>query len=275
MSTVTITLDGESVEVTEGTTLLQAARDQGREIPTLCQLDTLTPVNTCRLCLVEVEGSRTLVPSCSRPAEDGMVVSTNSDRVRHSRRMVLELLASSVNLDRAEPELAGWMREYGADPDRMGDGEVVVEEPRIHDNLYVRDYERCILCYKCVEVCGTDAQHSFAIAVAGRGFESRISTEYDTDLTESACVYCGNCIGVCPTGALEFRAEFDLRQAGAWNPEAQEVTRTVCSYCGIGCNLELRTQDGRIVRVTSPQDHDITSGNLCIKGRFGSTYLGT
>ncbi len=272
MSTVSITIDGRRVDAPEGATLLSVAREQGVEVPTLCQLDTLTPVNTCRLCVMELEGSRTLVPSCSRSVEEGMVVHTASERVRHSRRMVLELLASSVDLDRAGPELTGWMEEYGADPARMS-GERVVEEPRIHDELYVRDYSRCILCYKCVEVCGTEAQHSFAITVAGRGYGARISTEYDVDLTESACVYCGNCIGVCPTGALVFRTEWDHREAGTWSPETQEVTRTVCSYCGIGCNLELHTQDGEIVKVTSPLDHDVTRGNLCIKGRFGYDYL--
>jgi predicted molibdopterin-dependent oxidoreductase YjgC len=138
----------------------------------------------------------------------------------------------------------------------------------------VRDYARCVLCYKCVEACGEDAQGTFAIAVAGRGFDARISTEFAVPLPESACVYCGNCIGVCPTGALMFKSEHDRRQAGTWDESRQSVTRTVCPYCGVGCNLELHVQDNEIVKVTSPLDHDVTRGHLCIKGRFGGVRVG-
>jgi predicted molibdopterin-dependent oxidoreductase YjgC len=124
-----------------------------------------------------------------------------------------------------------------------------------------------------VEACGDDAQHTFAIAISGRGFDSRVPTEFDVELPGSACVYCGNCIGVCPTNALQFTTEFDLRAADDWRRDEQTVTRTVCSYCGVGCNLELHVQDDRIVKVMSPEDHDVTSGHLCIKGRFGWTYV--
>jgi len=149
-----------------------------------------------------------------------------------------------------------------------------VHQPVTVDNdLYVRDYSKCILCYKCVEACGEDAQNTFAIAVSGRGFEARISTEYAIPLTDSACVYCGNCIGVCPTNALMFKSEYDMRQAGTWDESSQTVTETVCPYCGVGCNLELHVQDNRIVKATSPMDHDITHGHLCIKGRFGWEFV--
>ncbi len=125
---------------------------------------------------------------------------------------------------------------------------------KIDNDLYVRDYAKCILCYKCVEACGTDAQNTFAIAVAGRGFDARISTEADVPLPDSACVYCGNCIGVCPTGALMFRSEYELRQAGTWDESRQTQTDTICPYCGVGCTLSLHVQDNRIVKVTSPLD---------------------
>jgi predicted molibdopterin-dependent oxidoreductase YjgC len=145
-----------------------------------------------------------------------------------------------------------------------------VAQPVSLDNeLYVRDYSRCILCYKCVEACGVDAQNTFAIAVAGRGFDARISTEFDVPLPDSACVYCGNCIGVCPTGALMFKSEYDMRQTGTWDEEEQAVTDTICPYCGVGCTLSLHVQGNRIVKVTSPLDNDVTRGHLCIKGRFG------
>jgi predicted molibdopterin-dependent oxidoreductase YjgC len=295
--TVELTIDGQSVAVPEGTTVLQAARQLGIDTPTLCYLENLTPVNVCRICVVEVEGSRILVPACSRQAEPGMVVKTDSERVRLSRRMVLELLASSVDLSTA-PQVQGYMERYDAKPERFGPaappahaGErdaarpghhppphdhhaATVGQPvKIDNDLYVRDYSKCIVCYKCVEACGKDAQNTFAIALAGRGFDARISTEYDVPLTDSACVYCGNCIGVCPTGALMFKSEFDLRQEGTWNEPAQTATDTICPYCGVGCTLTVHVQDEKIVKVTSPLDQDVTRGHLCIKGRFGWEWV--
>ncbi|HEY6014839.1 MAG TPA: 4Fe-4S binding protein, partial [Candidatus Limnocylindrales bacterium] len=121
--------------------------------------------------------------------------------------------------------------------------------------------------------CGEDAQNTFAIAVAGRGFDARISTESAVPLPESACVYCGNCIGVCPTGALMFKSEFDMREAGTWDESAQTVTDTICPYCGVGCAVSLHVQDDRIVKVTSPADSSVTDGHLCIKGRFGFEFV--
>ena len=295
--TVEITLNGETVEAREGMTILQVCQREGIEIPTLCWERTLTPVNACRVCVVEVKGSRVLVPSCARKVEDGMEVETHSDRVRHSRKMVLEFLASSVDLS-TTPNVPRWVDEYEAEPERygppaprFGEGErdriraghheipdgsraATVHQPtKIDNDLYVRDYAKCILCYKCVEGCGTDWQNTFAIAVAGRGFDARISTEFANELPDSACVYCGNCIAVCPTGALMFKSEYDRREAGTWDESKQTVTTTICTYCGVGCNLELHEQDNEIVKVTSPLDHPITRGNLCVKGRFGFQFV--
>jgi predicted molibdopterin-dependent oxidoreductase YjgC len=272
---VDLKIDGRDVRVPEGTTILDAAKTIGIETPTLCYLKTLTPVNACRVCVVELEGSRVLVPSCARKVEPGMVVRTDSERVRLSRRMVLELLASSVDLSLAGPQFRADMERYGVTGDRFGSGHraSVAQPVKVDNDLYVRDYSKCVLCYKCVEACGTDAQHTFAIAVAGRGFNAGIATEFNTPLPESACVYCGNCIGVCPTGALMFKSEHDMRQAGTWDESRQTVTDTICTYCGVGCTLQLHVQDNAIVRVTSPLDHDVTSGNLCIKGRFGWQFV--
>jgi predicted molibdopterin-dependent oxidoreductase YjgC len=270
---VELTVDGQPVRAMEGTTILQACRGLGIATPTLCYGDTLTPVNVCRVCVVEVEGSRALVPACSRPVEAGMVVLTDSERVRLSRRVVLELLASSVDLSLA-PDAQRYLAEYDAHPERFGADAATVAQPvKVDNDLYVRDYSRCILCYKCVEACGEDWQNTFAIGVSGRGFDARISTELEVPLPDSACVYCGNCIAVCPTGALMFKSEYELRQAGEWDESRQTVTETVCPYCGVGCNLELHVQDNTIVKVTSPDDHDVTRGNLCIKGRFGWQFV--
>ncbi len=271
---VGVSIDGREIEVTEGSTILDACRRLAIDTPTLCQLDNLTPVNVCRVCVVELEGSRVLVPACSRKVEAGMKIQTSSDRVKHSRRLVLELLASSVDMSLCSPQVQGWMTSYGAKPSRFGAGAATVAQPvKVDNELYVRDYSRCILCYKCVEACGVDAQNTFAIGVAGRGFDAHISTEFDTPLPESACVYCGNCIGVCPTGALMFKSEHDMRAAGTWEESRQSVTETVCPYCGVGCMLELHVQDNSIVKVTSPLDHSVTSGHLCVKGRFGFEFV--
>ncbi|HKB07764.1 MAG TPA: 2Fe-2S iron-sulfur cluster-binding protein [Candidatus Polarisedimenticolia bacterium] len=303
---VELTIDGTTVRAPEGATILQVCRVLKKDTPTLCYLENLTPVNVCRVCVVEVEGSRVLVPACSRPIEPKMVVHTDSERVRLSRKLVLELLASSVDLSLVSPETKEHMKRYGARPDRFGpkalpegngagngggdgardhahpghhatprDGAAatVAQPAKIDNDLYVRDYSKCILCYKCVEACGKDAQNTFAIAVAGRGFDARISTESARPLTDSACVYCGNCIGVCPTGALMFKSEYDMRRVGTWDESKQTQTDTICPYCGVGCTLQLRVQDNSIVKVTSPLDHDVTRGHLCIKGRFGWQFV--
>jgi predicted molibdopterin-dependent oxidoreductase YjgC len=270
MSTpVTLTIDGAEVTVPAGTTLLDACGGRGCGIPSLCYGETITPKNACRVCVVELEGARTLVPSCSRPVEDGMVVSTRSDRVDHARKMVLEFLGSSVDLSLTD-HVEEWNAEYGADPTRYGTEAATVAQPvKVDNDLYVRDYAKCILCYQCVDACGDEWQHSFVIDIAGRGFASRVSTEHDAPLPDSSCVYCGNCIQVCPTGALMFRSEYDMRADGTWDADRQTTTDTVCAFCGVGCNLRLHVQDGSIVKVTSPGDSPITHGNLCIKGRFG------
>jgi predicted molibdopterin-dependent oxidoreductase YjgC len=292
---VELEVDGQPVRVFEGATILDACRQLGIDTPTLCYGETLQPANVCRVCVVELEGARVLAPACSRRAEAGMKVRTDSERVRLSRKLVMELLASSVDLS-ATPVAPGYLERYDGEPERFGppappstdrdhartghhvepDGRTAatVHQPVKDDNeLYVRDYSKCILCYRCVDACGEQYQNTFAIHVAGRGFDARISTELDTTLPESACVYCGNCIAVCPTGALMFRSEFELREAGDWREDEQTVTETICPYCGVGCSLELHVQDNAIVKVTSPDDHDVTRGNLCIKGRFGFQHV--
>jgi len=294
---IALEIDGQPVKVREGSTILDACKSAAIETPTLCFAPNLTPVNACRVCVVELEGARVLVPACARKAEAGMKVKTDTLRVRHSRKLVLEFLASSVDMSTASGKTHEWIAKYEAHPERFGaaapastgrDGNepghhhapdpsmaaTVAQPPKLDNDLYMRDYSKCILCYKCVEACGDDAQNTFAIAVAGRGFDARISTEYAVPLTESACVYCGNCIGVCPTGALMFNREHEMRKAGTWDESKQKMTSTICPYCGVGCDLELHVQDNEIVKVTSPADNAVTSGHLCIKGRFGFSFAG-
>ncbi len=292
-----VTIDGKKTSVPEGSTLLQACKSAGIDTPTFCWAENLTPVNVCRICVVEVEGARVLAPACSRKAEAGMVVHTDSPRVKLSRKLVLELLGSSVDMSLAK-DFAPLAKQYGAQPERFGPGSTpaakgerdathpghhvesdgahaatVAQPVKVDNGQFVRDYAKCMLCYKCVEACGTDAQNTFAIAIAGRGFDARISTEHDTPLGDSACVFCGNCVGVCPTGALMFTQEHALRAKGTWDEAKQTVTDTICPYCGVGCTLTLRVQDNEIVRVTSPSDSGVTGGHLCVKGRFGLGFV--
>lgn len=293
---MTLTIDGQDVSVPEGTSILAACSALDIDIPTLCYLETLRPANVCRLCVVEVEGARVLAPACSRAVEPGMIVHSSSERVRHSRRLVLEMLASSVDLSTTDG-MDALLDEYECRPERFGPPDpsphgtrdtaipghhaapdpryaATVQQPvKLDNRLYIRDYAKCVLCYKCVQACGPDHQNTFAITVAGRGFDARISTEFAVPLPESACVYCGNCIAVCPTGALMAKDEFDMRAAGSWNELAQVVTDTICPYCGVGCTLTLHVQDGDIVKATSPLENAITLGNLCVKGRFGWRFV--
>src|SRR5438876_6477196 len=270
---VDIQIDGQPVRVPETMTILDACRSLGIDTPTLCYLENLTPVNVCRVCVVELAGARTLAPACSRKVEAGLQIKTNSDGVKLARKMVLEFLGSSVDLSTA-PQTQSYIKQYEARPERYGSGAETVHQPvKVDNDLYVRDYSKCILCYKCVEACGVDHQNTFAITAAGRGFEAHISTEFDVTLPDSACVYCGNCIAVCPTGALMFKSEFELRREGSWDESQQSQVDTVCPYCGVGCNLTLHVQDDAIVKVTSPDDHDVTRGNLCVKGRFGFEFV--
>ncbi|AEJ41075.1 formate dehydrogenase alpha subunit [Sulfobacillus acidophilus TPY] len=271
MGQISLTIDGIPVQVEEGTTLRAAAQAVGQEVPTVCWHENLTPANACRACVVEVEGNRALVASCSRVAEEGMVVHTQSPRVQNARRVVGELLASATDVSLA-PSVQTLLERTQATPERLA-GETREIPVRDDNRLYVRDYAKCILCYRCVEACGTDAQNTFAIQVAGRGFEAHIDAGFGRDMPESDCVFCGNCVAVCPTGALIDRSEWTLRQEGAWNADDIEVTQTVCSYCGVGCQLELHVQNNRIVKVTSPMDHPVTHGMLCVKGRYGYQYV--
>src|SRR5256885_7303930 len=161
---VGVSIDGREIEVTEGSTILDACKRLAIDTPTLCQLDNLTPVNVCRVCVVELEGSRVLVPACSRKVEAGMKIQTNSERVKHSRRLVLELLASSVDMSLCSAQVQGWMTRYGAVPSRFGAGIATVGQPvQVENGLYVRGYSRFILFYKCGGAGGGEAPNNFAI----------------------------------------------------------------------------------------------------------------
>jgi len=216
IKTVTLTIDGEDITVPEGTTLLEAARELGADVPVICYHDATTANGLCRLCVVDVNGGRLLQPACIVPCQNGAKVETHNERVQRSRRTILEMLNASVDLSQA-PEILDAMADVRADPERFPEAKRR-EHPLYDDNpFYVRDYSQCVLCWRCVQVCADDAQYTFALTLGERGFNTHVSTEYNVPLTESACVFCGQCIGVCPTGALKPKIEWGLEQG--WDAE--------------------------------------------------------
>jgi predicted molibdopterin-dependent oxidoreductase YjgC len=268
---IQLTIDGRSVEITTGATILDAAEAAGVYIPTLCADEDLQPFGACRLCLVEVEGDRRpVLPACSTPAANDMVVRTSSPLIDKLRRNIVELMLSDHPDDcltcpqnnRCE------LQKVAA---YVGVREIRFTGEKRHytiDNsnpFFERDLERCILCGKCVRVCD-EVQGRSAIHFAYRGLETKIATVLDLPLQQSVCESCGQCVAKCPTGAL--RSKISL-QVGLPTGE----TKTVCSYCGVGCGLILQTRDNRIIGVEGDHDNPVNWGRLCVKGAFGYEYV--
>jgi len=206
-----LTIDGKELSVEEGQTLLEAARENGIEIPTICFHEKTTANALCRICVVEVEGMRTLQPACIVRAANQMKVQTRSERVLRARRTILEMLASTMDLSDA-PQILSMMKEYGADANRFPEAERRESEIKDDNPMYIRDYSKCLLCWRCVQVCADDAQYTYAINFSGRGYETQIGTFFDKPIPETTCVMCGQCVAVCPTGALKSKREFLLEQ---------------------------------------------------------------
>ena len=221
---IKLVIDGQPVSAPPGSTILKAAQAAGIYIPTICYHDFCTANALCRICVVEVTGSRTLVPACVAKVSEGMQVQTESDRVCSARRTILEMLSATVDLSEA-PDIAMLARDYQADPERFAEAERRAF-PVLDDNpMYIRDYSKCILCWRCVQVCADDAQYTYAINFSGRGFETSIGTFFDKPMPETTCVFCGQCVGVCPTGALKPKRQW-LFELGYSPDEVMEMTRT-------------------------------------------------
>ncbi len=208
---VNLTIDDRAVAVEPGTTLLQAARQVGIDIPTICYHEATTANALCRICVVDVEGQRLLQPACIVKATAGMKVRTRSEKVLRARRTILEMLAATMDLSEA-PEILDMMEEYAADEARFPGAERRESVLQDDNPMYIRDYSKCLLCWRCVQVCADDAQYTFAINFDGRGYETQIGTFFDRKIPETTCVFCGQCVGVCPTGALKPKREYLLEQ---------------------------------------------------------------
>jgi NADH dehydrogenase/NADH:ubiquinone oxidoreductase subunit G len=211
MPEISLSIDNQTVSIPAGMTILKAAESVGIKIPTLCYHDFCTANGLCRLCVVEVEGSRLLVPACVSKVSEGMKVQTMSERVVRARRSILEMLTASVDLTDA-PDVLEMMRTYQVDAGRFPQARNRWIPVKDDNPMYIRDYAKCVLCWRCVQVCASDAQFTYAINFSGRGFETQINTFYDRPMPLTTCVFCGQCVGVCPTGALKPRREWLLEQ---------------------------------------------------------------
>ena len=219
--TINLTIDGAQITVPRGATLLDAAQQAGVEVPVICYHEATSPNGLCRICVVDVDGGRVLQPACVAECQADTQVETRNERVLRSRRTILEMLNASVNLEQA-PEIQGMMTDYDADQARFPDAQLREAEVIDDNPFYVRDYEQCVLCWRCVQVCAEDAQFTFALTLKNRGHDTSVATAFDISMTESPCVFCGQCIGVCPTGALKPKVEWGMEQG--W--DADELRRS-------------------------------------------------
>jgi formate dehydrogenase alpha subunit len=272
MADIRLNIDGREVKAEGGITLFQAAKRAGIRIPHLCYREDLTSTAGCRLCVVEVEGARTLVASCAYPVANNMVVQTDTERVRNARKLAVEFLLSDHPYDCMTCEKSGscklekYAYEFGIRKSRF-EGESHKYVSRATNPFFERDYNKCILCGRCVTVCH-ELQYCEAVDYSKRGFATKISASFDRSMQETPCVFCGNCVSVCPVGALS-------ETAGRFQGREWELTKvqTICSYCGVGCTLDLNVKDNRILKVTSDKDEGVNRGWTCVKGRFGFDYV--
>ena len=266
--TIELTINGLCIMAEEGATILEVCRQNGIEIPTLCHIKNLPADGACRLCLVEVAGAKNLMTACSTPVSGGMAVQTDSEKVVSARRDVLDLLLSTHRTDcfnckkMGQCDLHAYCEAYGVEISRYP-GENKAYAVDASNPFFEFDKSKCILCRKCVRVCG-QLQCIGALGLSGRGFATHVTPENERELEESVCVSCGNCVSHCPTGALSPKRR--VSAVGA------EKVLTVCSYCGVGCQMQLLVKNGRIIGA-EPADGAANQGLFCVKGKFGYQYL--
>ncbi len=270
-NSVTLTIDGVLVSVPEGTSVMAAAMHMGTQIPKLCATDMLEPFGSCRMCLVEIEGRRGTPASCTTPAENGMVVHTQNERLAKLRKGVMELYISDHPLDcltcaaNGDCELQDMAGVVGLRDVRYGtSGENHLNSAKDESNPYFTyDASKCIVCNRCVRAC-EEVQGTFALTIAGRGFDSRVSAG-GVDFLSSECVSCGACVQACPTATLTEKSIIEMGQ-----PEHSAVT--TCAYCGVGCSFKAEMQGEKIVRMVPYKDGKANEGHSCVKGRFAYGY---
>ncbi len=269
---ISLTINGEKVSVKKGSTILEAAKSVGVDIPTFCHDKRLIGPGACRICVVEVKGARSLVASCTTPANDGMEIETHSEEVMESRRDILNLLWSNHDNDCLTCSKAGncKLQDYCYEYDIKSEGGLFKKslsgEVDDSNKFYTFNRDKCILCGKCVRVCD-ELQGTGAIGFSQRGFVTHISHPFEAGMENSACVSCGNCVNVCPTGALTEKSKDRFR---SW--EIEKKVKTTCGYCGVGCQINLVVKDDKVVRV-DPVYGDLNNGLMCVKGKFAFNFI--
>jgi len=267
---ITLTIDGKKVEAPKGVTVLEAALGAGIYVPTLCYDPDLKPYGACRLCVVEIDGMRGIVSSCTTPAADKMVVHTETTKVNQARRMAIELIMANHIGDcltcakNQQCELQKVARYLGIEQehfDRMRKGTRVLPIDKSHP-AFDRDHNKCILCGRCVRACQEIAGVG-AIDLAYRGYAAKVSTFGDKPIHDSICECCGECIARCPTGALLPKR----------TKQATRQVKTICTYCGVGCSIYLGMRGNEIVEVQGDKESPVNKGGLCVKGRFGFDFV--
>jgi predicted molibdopterin-dependent oxidoreductase YjgC len=275
-----MTMDGEEIRFLEGETIYEAAgrrpgQDPDSQIPTLCYDPRLEPFGACRLCVVELEGVRNPVASCTTKATDGMVVRTSTEPIERFRKTLLEMVVSEnreVEVDPlcgyASQELKTLADRYNVDRSRFQGAKSGVTNVEDDNPFFLRDYDQCISCYRCVRVCA-EREGDHAINIMNRGFKTQITTEFEGILKDSSCTFCGQCVQTCPTGALADKKA--LRAVDL--PGEIEKTRSICPYCGVGCSVDLLTKEDRLVGIHPAMDGPANEGALCIKGQFAFDFV--
>ena len=300
MADNTLTINGKEYSFEKDETILDIALRNKIFIPTLCHLKDSNPTGACRVCLVEIEGARNLTPACAMPASNKMKVHTDSPKVIEARRFVISLLMVSGNHNcavRGATE-GDWtdfqlkVKDYDSSEeicDAYGSCELqelayryqvsdIIKNLRLEglkpkyemeevNPFILRDFSRCILCGRCVKACN-EVQVNNAISIGYRGVEAKIVTRGDNSLKDSDCVFCGECLQVCPVGALVLKE--NKHNTKHWE---MQKTQTICTYCGTGCSIDIFTKDGEIVQVNGTEESIVNNGSLCIKGRFGNDFV--
>jgi predicted molibdopterin-dependent oxidoreductase YjgC len=272
---ISLTINGKSVQVPEGTTVLRAAKQIGITIPTLCDHPDLKPFGACRLCIVELKGAEYPKTACTLEAAEGMQIQTESAALTKSRQTILKLLLANYfdagytgdadGIAGKESEFMHWVRHYNVRVPK-----VMAHAPRYEVNsdpnpfVWV-DLNKCILCGRCIRACD-EIQGRFVWSTNERGYDTRIVAGADTTMLDARCESCGACVAYCPTGALDNKMSID-----AGHPD--KLVTTTCTYCGVGCQLDLNIKDNRIIRVTSNQDAPVNGMHLCVKGRYGYDFV--
>jgi predicted molibdopterin-dependent oxidoreductase YjgC len=270
---VELTINGKKITAPKGSTILEAARLAGITIPALCHHPDLSNVGACRLCVVSVERARTLQTACTTPIAAGMVVNTESEEVRETRKFVLEMLLTDHPNDcmtcevNGDCELQDLVYDYGLEwPEHGGKRHTYEIDSDPNPFIFV-DRNKCIVCGRCVRAC-SEIQNRDVWNFARRGFETELVAGAGQLMLDARCESCGQCVAYCPVGALH-----DKMSLGLGRPNQITKVRTTCSYCGVGCTFDLNVRDGKVVRVTSAEDAPVNGLSLCVKGRYGYDYI--